>query len=70
VTSFQEVNKVSEGECLQEIFRFEQTHLDEHGKVHGVFKATGIEPKCVSNFPALGIDIREDLFDPSNVHIC
>jgi pilus assembly protein CpaF len=70
VTSFQEVNKVSEGECLQEIFRFEQTHLDEHGKVHGVFKATGIEPKCVSNFAALGIDIRADLFDPSNVHVC
>ena len=70
VTSFQEVNKVSEGQCLQEIFRFEQTHVDEHGKVHGVFKATGIEPRCVSNFHTLGIEISKDLFDPSNVHIC
>ncbi len=70
VTSFQEVRKVSDGDCLQEIFRFEQTHVDEHGKVHGIFKATGIHAKCVEKFPALGIDISQDLFDSSNTYAC
>src|SRR5437773_5252612 len=68
LTSFQEVSKA--GECLQEIFRFEQTHVDEEGKVHGFFKATGIVPKCVEHFQSLGIEIRSDLFDASKIHPC
>ena len=68
LTSFQEVSKA--GECLQEIFRFEQTHVDEEGKVHGFFTATGIVPKCVEHFQSLGIEIRPDLFDASKIHPC
>ncbi len=70
LTSFQEVNKGKDGDCLQEIFRFEQTHVDQSGKVRGVFTATGVAPKCADRFKALGIEISENLFDTSKVYAC
>ncbi len=53
---------------LQEIFGFEQTALDPNGVVKGRFKATGIRPRFVERFKALGIVIPADLFDTRKVY--
>jgi pilus assembly protein CpaF len=69
ITSFQEIAGM-EGETiiLQEIFSFEQTGLDEEGKVKGRFRARGYRPKFADKFRALNIPIPYDLFDTDKVH--
>lgn len=69
MTSLQEVTGM-EGEVitLQEIFTFEQTALDEDRKVRGRFSATGVRPKFVEKFKALGIEVSPDIFDPLKVY--
>jgi pilus assembly protein CpaF len=59
-----------EGETitLQEIFLFQQTGLDEQRKVHGTFKATGVRPKFVERFKALGIACDLNIFDPEKIY--
>jgi pilus assembly protein CpaF len=59
-----------EGETitLQEIFTFQQTGLDDQRKVHGIFKASGIRPKFVERFKALGIQCNPDIFDPEKIY--
>ncbi len=69
ITSLSEIVGM-EGETitLQEIFLFQQTGLDAERKVHGVFKATGIRPKFVERFKALGIECNQSIFDPDKVY--
>ena len=69
VTSLSEIVGM-EGETitLQEIFLFQQTGLDEQRKVHGVFKATGVRPKFVERFKALGIACDLNIFDPDKIY--
>lgn len=69
VISFQEISGM-EGDTiiLQEIFSFEQTGLDEEGKVKGRFRAKGYRPKFADKFRALNIPIPYDLFDTDKVH--
>lgn len=59
-----------EGETitLQEIFQFQQTGLDEERKVHGIFRATGVRPKFVERFKALGINCDPNIFDPEKIY--
>ncbi len=59
-----------EGETitLQEIFLFQQTGLDDQRKVHGIFKATGVRPKFVERFKALGISCDQSIFDPEKIY--
>ncbi|MGP0592505.1 CpaF family protein [Nitrospira sp. T9] len=59
-----------EGETitLQEIFLFQQTGLDEERKVHGQFRATGVRPKFVERFKALGITCDPSIFDPEKIY--
>ena len=59
-----------EGETitLQEIFLFQQTGLDEERKVHGIFRATGVRPKFVERFKALGIKCDPSIFDPEKIY--
>lgn len=59
-----------EGETitLQEIFQFQQTGLDEERKVHGIFRATGVRPKFVERFKALGIKCDQNIFDPEKIY--
>jgi pilus assembly protein CpaF len=59
-----------EGEIitLQEIFKFNQTHVDPDGKVCGHFMATGIRPRFEQKFRALGIEVPPDIFDPRKVY--
>jgi pilus assembly protein CpaF len=53
-----------EGQVLtmQDIFRFEQSGMDEDGKVVGQFKATGIRPRFVEKFEQHGIRLPNDIF--------
>ncbi len=59
-----------EGETitLQEIFLFQQTGLDDQRKVHGTFKASGVRPKFVERFKALGIACDQNIFDPEKIY--
>jgi pilus assembly protein CpaF len=67
--SFQEIAGM-EGDTivLEEIFSFEQTGLDEEGKVKGRFRAKGVRPRFVDRFRATGIPIPYGLFDSEKVH--
>lgn len=42
---------------LQEIFRFDQSHIDTEGKVHGNFVNTGVRPEFLDVFVANGLPI-------------
>lgn len=71
VVSVQEVSGM-EGEVvtMQEIFTFEQTGVDQQGKVKGRFRATGIRPKFAEKFQAMGIQVPHELFDSTKVYEC
>ena len=71
VVSVQEVSGM-EGDVvtMQEIFKFEQTGMDQNGKVKGRFRATGIRPKFAEKFQAMGIQIPSELFDATKVYEC
>ena len=71
VMSVQEVSGM-EGDVvtMQEIFTFEQTGMDQNGKVKGRFRATGIRPKFAEKFQAMGIQIPNELFDATKVYEC
>jgi len=53
-----------EGEIvtLQDIFRFEQEGIDEHGRILGALRPTGIRPSFVEGFAQAGIAVPEGLF--------
>jgi pilus assembly protein CpaF len=69
--SVQEVSGM-EGDVvtMQEIFKFEQTGVDQNGKVNGRFRATGIRPKFAEKFQSMGIQIPNELFDATKVYEC
>ena len=47
---------------LQDLFRFEQTGLDEDGKMLGHMAPTGIRPSFAERFIATGIPLPEGIF--------
>ncbi|MGB4002937.1 MAG: ATPase, T2SS/T4P/T4SS family, partial [Bacillota bacterium] len=47
---------------MQDIYLFEQSGVDEKGKVVGRFKATGIRPKFMDKFEASGIKVPPGMF--------
>ncbi len=47
---------------LQDVFRFEQTGLDQKGKVVGQFVFTGVKPRFIEKLKNHGIDIPMSLF--------
>ncbi len=47
---------------LQDVFRYEQTGLDQKGKVVGKFVFTGVKPKFVEKLKNHGIEIPMSLF--------
>lgn len=49
---------------MQEIFKFERTHTDDEGKVHGKFVATGLRPKFLEEMQRRGVHVSPELFDP------
>ncbi len=69
VVSFQEITGM-EGEVvtMQEIFSFEQTGVDDRGRIRGKFHAKGIKPRFMEKFKALNITVPADLFNPQKVY--
>ena len=53
-----------EGQVLtmQDIFRYEQTGIDENGKIVGHFKATGIRPRFADRFEHLPVHLAQGLY--------
>ncbi len=47
---------------LQDVFLFEQTGVDENGKVLGRLRATGLRPRCVERFEQEGIHLPPETF--------
>jgi len=48
---------------MQDIFLFERKRLDRSGKVCGLFRATGIRPKCAERLMSLGLHLPADMFE-------
>lgn len=46
----------------QDIFKFEQTGIDEKGKIQGRLKPTGIRPKFATKFQESGIKLPQNIF--------
>jgi pilus assembly protein CpaF len=53
-----------EGEVItmQDIFTFEQTGVDEEGRVIGRLRPTGIRPRCMDRLKAYGFEMSSDAF--------
>ncbi len=63
VTSVQEITGMeSDTLTMQEIFRFNQSGIDERGRVMGHFGPTGIRPRWSERIAAFGINLDADLF--------
>jgi len=63
VVSISEITGM-EGEvvCLHEIFRFDQTGVDENGHAAGAFEACGVQPMLLSRLAAEGIEFPAGVF--------
>jgi pilus assembly protein CpaF len=59
-----------EGDMIstQEIFNFTQSGIDPEGKVLGQFHASGIRPKFVDRLKVRGIEVGDELFDPTRAY--
>jgi len=68
VISVQEITGM-EGDIItmQEIFLFEKTGMAPDGTVQGRFRATGIRPKFMQRLRSFGVNVREDLFEPTRI---
>jgi pilus assembly protein CpaF len=49
--------------AMQEVFVFERQGIDKDGRVKGVFRGTGIQPKFADRLATSGCRIRRDLFE-------
>lgn len=69
VTSIQEITGMEESVVeTQEIFGFQKQTVDEHGKVSGVFKPTGIRPRLMQRITEHGVTLSEGIFDPNRIY--
>jgi pilus assembly protein CpaF len=66
VTSIQELTGM-EGEIItmQEIFTYRQTGVAADGQVQGYFQATGVRPRFTNRLLSYGVQLPDDLFDPT-----
>ena len=47
---------------LQDLFRYDQSHIDENGKSVGTFVSTGLQPSFLDKFRLNGVKVPESLF--------
>ncbi|UTY56894.1 CpaF family protein [Massilia sp. erpn] len=68
LVSLQEITGM-EGDMLamHEIFRYEQTGVDESGRVCGHFCATGLRPRFADRLRTFGAPVPDSAFDPDRV---
>jgi pilus assembly protein CpaF len=63
VTSISEITGMEQDViAMQEVFTFQQSGIDEQGRVVGRFRATGIRPKCADRIAIAGRPMPMDLF--------
>lgn len=69
IMSIEEITGM-EGDIIttQEIFRFEQTGISPEGVVVGHYRATGIRPKFADRLRIHGIQLRDEIFDPTRLY--
>src|SRR5215471_13874336 len=48
---------------MQDIFTFDRKGLDEHGKVRGTFRATGVRPRFAERLATAGCRLRTAIFE-------
>jgi pilus assembly protein CpaF len=48
--------------CLQDIFTFRQTGIDDRGQARGHFEACGVRPRVLNRLHERGADLPEKLF--------
>ncbi|HUT86118.1 MAG TPA: CpaF/VirB11 family protein, partial [Elusimicrobiales bacterium] len=66
VTRITEVTGREENQVLiEDLFEYEQTSVDEKGKVVGIFRPLGVKPTFYNDFKAKGIKVSQKLFIPS-----
>jgi pilus assembly protein CpaF len=64
VTSISEITGMEQDVItMQEIFSFTKAGLNKAGKTMGVFKATGIRPKCSDQLGTAGYPLPMDMFE-------
>jgi pilus assembly protein CpaF len=49
--------------AIQDIFGFDRIGIDEHGRVRGTFKATGVRPRFAERLATSGARLRPALFE-------
>lgn len=54
---------------MKDIFRFEQTGLDENGRAVGDFYITGEVPKCLPRLSQYGAELDESFFRPRKLDV-
>ena len=63
VTSIAEITGMEQDViAMQEIFTFQQSGINQEGKVIGLFRATGIRPKCADRIASTGRTLPMDMF--------
>ena len=50
---------------LQDIMKFYRMGIDEHQKIKGEFRATGIRPRFLEGIAEIGVSLDNKIFDPS-----
>jgi len=69
VTNIKEITGMeSEVITMQDIFVYEQTGVSDKGVVQGHLKATGIRPKFIERLRVHGVQISDNLFDPTKLY--
>lgn len=63
ITSISEILGMEHDEIvMQEIYRFNQTGIDEHGRIIGSFDPTGVRPRCLGKLQRSGVLISDEWF--------
>ena len=63
ITSVSEILGMEHDEIvMQEIYRFNQTGIDEHGRIIGSFDPTGVRPRCLTKLQRSGVLISDEWF--------
>ncbi|MBL8167067.1 MAG: TadA family conjugal transfer-associated ATPase [Acidobacteria bacterium] len=63
IISISEVNGLERKNiAAQEIFRYERQGVDEHGRVLGQFRPTGVKPRLLERFAVCGLHVPASMF--------
>ena len=64
VTAISEITGMEQGVItMQDIFLFDRTGMGADGRVEGLFRATGIRPKCAQQLAQAGFHLPPEMFE-------